>query len=85
MADHQYDGQARVQVLLDFLQERHLDLDDVAELKRAKLEQTIQLCQLENDATQVSLTLFCMNFGDRFEILLVCPNIFESCSFVRTI
>ncbi|XP_042899532.1 kalirin isoform X2 [Parasteatoda tepidariorum] len=53
MADHQYDGQARVQVLLDFLQERHLDLEDVAEAKRVKLEQSIQLCQLENDASQV--------------------------------
>ncbi|KFM67263.1 Triple functional domain protein, partial [Stegodyphus mimosarum] len=53
MADHQYDGQARVQVLLDFLQERHLDLEDVAEMKRVKLEQSIQLCQLENDASQV--------------------------------
>ncbi|XP_055949371.1 triple functional domain protein-like isoform X1 [Argiope bruennichi] len=53
MADDQYDGQARVQVLLDFLQERHLDLEDVAEMKRVKLEQSIQLCQLENDASQV--------------------------------
>lgn len=57
MADHQYDGQARVQVLLDFLQERHLDLDDVAELKRAKLEQSIQLRQLENDASQVNISV----------------------------
>ena len=57
MADHQYDGQARVQVLLDFLQERHLDLDDVAELKRAKLEQSIQLRQLENDASQVNVRI----------------------------
>lgn len=64
MADHQYDGQARVQVLLDFLQERHLDLEDVAELKRVKLEQSIQLCQLENDAAQVNVlfNFFCYLF-----------------------
>lgn len=53
MADHQYDGQARVQVLLDFLQERQLDLEEVAEMKRLKLEQSVQVCQLENDAAQV--------------------------------
>ncbi|GFV45273.1 triple functional domain protein [Trichonephila clavipes] len=72
MADDQYDGQARVQVLLDFLQERHLDLEDVAEMKRVKLEQSIQLCQLENDASQV------MSWIGNGEAMLVASFIIPS-------
>lgn len=53
MADSQYNAQTRVQVLLEFLHDREVDLEDLAELKRIKLEQCIQLSQFQNDANQV--------------------------------
>lgn len=43
MADSQYNAQTRVQVLLEFLHEREVDLEDLAEMKRVKLEQCVQL------------------------------------------
>lgn len=55
MADGQYDAQSRIQALLEFLHEREMDIEDLAEVKRVRLEQCIQLCQLEKDANQVSL------------------------------
>ncbi|XP_077997965.1 triple functional domain protein-like [Glandiceps talaboti] len=53
MADSQYDAQTRVQVLLEFLHEKHLDLEDVAELRRVKYEQCVQLRHFEAEANQV--------------------------------
>uniref|UniRef100_A0A1Y1LT27 Uncharacterized protein n=2 Tax=Photinus pyralis TaxID=7054 RepID=A0A1Y1LT27_PHOPY len=53
MADSQYNAQTRVQVLLEFLHDREVDLEDLAEVKRVKLEQCIQLSQFQNDANQV--------------------------------
>ncbi|XP_076272417.1 trio Rho guanine nucleotide exchange factor isoform X4 [Rhynchophorus ferrugineus] len=53
MADSQYNAQTRVQVLLEFLHDREMDLEDLAEVKRVKLEQCIQLGQFQNDANQV--------------------------------
>lgn len=53
MADSQYSAQTRVQVLLEFLHEREMDLEDLAEMKRVKLDQCVQLCQFQNDANQV--------------------------------
>ncbi|XP_049818825.1 kalirin isoform X2 [Aethina tumida] len=53
MADAQYNAQTRVQVLLEFLHDREMDLEDLAECKRIKLEQCIQLGQFQNDANQV--------------------------------
>ncbi|KAK8771200.1 hypothetical protein V5799_025555 [Amblyomma americanum] len=53
MADSQYDAQNRIQTLLEFLHEREMDIEDLAEVKRVRLEQCIQLCQLEKDASQV--------------------------------
>lgn len=53
MADSQYNGQTRVQVLLEYIQEREMDIEDLASIRRIKLEQCIQLCQFENDANQV--------------------------------
>ena len=53
MSDSQYNGQTRVQVLLEYLQEREMDLEDLGAVRRIKLEQSIQLCQLETDANQV--------------------------------
>ncbi|KAG8272556.1 hypothetical protein J6590_039265, partial [Homalodisca vitripennis] len=53
MADSQYSAQTRVQVLVEFLHEREMDLEDLAEMKRVKLEQCVQLCQFRADANQV--------------------------------
>lgn len=54
MADSQYNGVARVQVLMEYLQEREMDLEDLGAIRRIKLEQCIKLCQFESDANQVN-------------------------------
>ncbi|KAI5729449.1 hypothetical protein M8J76_002640 [Diaphorina citri] len=53
MADSQYSAQTRVQVLLEFLNEREMDFADLAEMRRMRLEQNVQLLQLRGDASQV--------------------------------
>lgn len=53
MADSSHTSTTRVQYLLEFLHDREMDLEDLAETKRVKLEQTIQLCHFQNDANQV--------------------------------
>ncbi|XP_040567429.1 triple functional domain protein isoform X3 [Lepeophtheirus salmonis] len=53
MADVQYDGQTKVQILLEYIQEREMDIEDFSSIRRVKLEQRIQLCQFECDANQV--------------------------------
>ncbi|XP_071053767.1 triple functional domain protein isoform X4 [Onthophagus taurus] len=53
MADSQCNAQTRVQVLLEFLRDREMELEEYAEMKRIKLEQCIQLSQFQNDANQV--------------------------------
>lgn len=55
MADSQYTAQTRVQVLLEFLHERHMDLVELSEIKRSRLDQAVQLCQFNNDASQVNI------------------------------
>lgn len=44
---------SRIQYLLEFLNDREIDFEDLAETKKVKLEQTIQLCHFQNDANQV--------------------------------
>ena len=53
MADREYNGQSRVQVLLEYIQEREVDIEDLGTIRRIKLEQCIQLCRFETDANQV--------------------------------
>ncbi|XP_030386251.1 triple functional domain protein-like isoform X1 [Scaptodrosophila lebanonensis] len=53
MADPTITAQARIEYLLDFLREREIDLEELSEAKRTKLEQAVQLCQFQNDANQV--------------------------------
>ena len=53
MADQQYDAPTRIQALLEFLHEREMDLEDIAEQKRVKLEQCVQLRHFEIEARQV--------------------------------
>lgn len=40
-------------MILEFLHEREMDLEDMAEIRRIRLEQYVQFCQFQNDATQV--------------------------------
>ncbi|XP_015125607.1 triple functional domain protein isoform X1 [Diachasma alloeum] len=54
MADGQHTASARVQVLLEFLNEREMDAEDLAEIRRIRLEQAAQLVQLQNDAQHVA-------------------------------
>ena len=61
MADSQYNGQTRVQVLLDYIQERQMDIEDLAAIRRIRLEQCVQLCQFESDANQASChSVYCV-------------------------
>lgn len=60
MADSQYTAQTRVQVLLEFLHERHMDLVELSDIKRSRLDQAVQLCQFNNDASQVKNS-FCFD------------------------
>jgi hypothetical protein len=53
MANGLYDAQSRIQVLLEYLHDRQVDLEDMAEQKRLKLEQCVQLRQFEIEAKQV--------------------------------
>ncbi len=53
MSDNQYTGQARVKALLEYIQDRMGDIEDLGSIRRIKLEQCIQLCQFQSDAKQV--------------------------------
>ncbi len=53
MLDSHYSGQTRAQVLLEHLENREMELEDLATIRRIKLEQCVQLCQFEGDANQV--------------------------------
>ncbi|XP_050446122.1 kalirin isoform X3 [Cataglyphis hispanica] len=75
MADGQHSAAARVQVLLEFLNERELDAEDLAEMRRVRLEQASQLLQLQTDASHVikwirngeSILLASLRIPDDFE------------------
>ena len=54
MADSQYNAQTRIQVLLEYLHEREMDLEDLGEQKRVKLEQCVTLRHFETEARQVT-------------------------------
>lgn len=54
MADSTHNNaQSRISYLLEFLHDREEDLEQLAECKRVKLEQSMQLCHFQNDANQV--------------------------------
>ena len=54
MADNQYTGETRVKLLLEYIQERGIDMEDLAAVRRRKMEQCGQLCIFQADATQVT-------------------------------
>jgi hypothetical protein len=66
MADPQYDAQSRIQALMEYLRERELDLETIAESKRQRLEQGVQLQNFEVEARQVGEML-----KSRFLLLVV--------------
>lgn len=53
MADSHYNAQTRIQVLIEYLHEREMDLEELADQKRIKLNQCVQLRHFENEARQV--------------------------------
>lgn len=53
ISDSSHLAQSRIQHLLGFLNDKGLHLEDLAEVKRTKLEQAVQLRQFQNDANQV--------------------------------
>lgn len=55
-ADGETDAVSKVSMLLECLHERNRDLSDLAEVKRVKLEQRIQLLEFENEANRVTET-----------------------------
>lgn len=58
MADSQYDAQSRIQALLEYLHEREMDLETIADNKRMRLEQCVQLRNFEIEARQVYFQIF---------------------------
>ena len=59
MADSHYDAPTRIQELLEYLHEREVDLETLADSKRNRLEQCVQLRNFEVEARQV--VLYCNN------------------------
>ena len=55
MANTQYDALTRIKTLLEYLHEREMDLEDLGEHKRIKLEQCVQLRHFENEAKQARI------------------------------
>lgn len=43
----------RIQAILEYLHEREMDLEDLCDLRRQRLEECVQFAQLESDANQV--------------------------------
>ena len=67
MASSQISGGTRVQVLLEYLGEKELDAGEVAHLKRNKLQQLIQIHQLQSDANQVKyIYLTCLKLPPHY-------------------
>ncbi|XP_033241427.1 triple functional domain protein isoform X1 [Drosophila pseudoobscura] len=81
MADATHTAQARIEYLLDFLREREIDLEELSEAKRAKLEQAVQLCQFQNDANQV---ISWIRNGEAMLVAsFVTPNSFQEADQLR--
>lgn len=53
MADSHHDAPTRIQELLEYLHEREVDLETLADSKRTRLEQCVQLRNFEMEARQV--------------------------------
>ena len=53
MADNNLEASTRIATLLEYLHEKKLDLEDMAEQKRTKLEQCVMFKHFETEARQV--------------------------------
>lgn len=53
MADSEQTATNRIQMILEFLHEREMDIEDLSEMRRVRLEQAVQFCQFQSDASQV--------------------------------
>lgn len=62
MSDAEYDAGSQIQALLEYLHERESDLEALAEQKRLRLEQCVQLRNFEIEARQVSDEIFFISF-----------------------
>ncbi|CAG2201071.1 TRIO [Mytilus edulis] len=72
MADSQCEAQSRIQALLEYLHEREMDLEAIAESKRERLEQLVQLRNFEVEARQV---IYWIDHGKSMLIsCFTCPN-----------
>ncbi|KAK3082880.1 hypothetical protein FSP39_007833 [Pinctada imbricata] len=72
MADTQCNAQGRIQALLEYLHEREMDLETMAETKRQRLEQCVQLRNFEIEARQV---IYWIDHGKSMLIsCFMCPN-----------
>ena len=58
MSEADYDAGSRIQALLEYLHEREGDLETMAEQKRLRLEQCVQLRNFEIEARQVEMLFF---------------------------
>ncbi|XP_048253877.1 triple functional domain protein-like isoform X2 [Haliotis rufescens] len=72
MSDSQYDAQTRIQVLLEYLHEREMDLETLAEQKRIRLEQCVLLRNFEIEARQV--ICWVRNGESMLTASFMCPN-----------
>ena len=69
MSSHSCNASTRVQVLLEFLHEKQLDLEEVGEIRRIRLEQAVHLGELQREANQVYATLYPTYSSDMFTTL----------------
>jgi hypothetical protein len=72
MVDSEFDAQTRIQSMLEFIHQRKIELDEMAEQKRIRLHQCVQLRHLENEARQVSTWI--RNSESMIIAGLVCPG-----------
>ncbi|XP_053386213.1 kalirin-like isoform X3 [Mercenaria mercenaria] len=72
MADSHYDAPTRIQELLEYLHEREVDLETLADTKRSRLEQCVQLRNFEVEARQVISWI--RNGESMLNASFMCPN-----------
>ena len=62
MSEHDHDALTRITALLEFLNDRQVDLEGLAEQKRVRLQQCVHLRNFEIEARQVRQRQFCFFF-----------------------
>ncbi|XP_076464280.1 kalirin-like [Babylonia areolata] len=72
MSDAEYDAGGGIQALMEYLHEREADLESMAEQKRLRLEQCVQLRNFETEARQV--VCWVRNGESMLTASFMCPN-----------